>query len=231
MKRTLHLVATLWAGTVLAFGQAPPRGRADVIRELQAGNNQQALALAREALEAAPGDCSLLSLQGIAYTALGQTQPALESFRKALSSCPAYLPALEGAAQIEYARGSTEARPLLERILQLQPGNPTANAMLATRMKSDSDCPAALPHFSSSSPLFPTRPDLVEAYASCLAGTGDLPAALTLYTELLATHPNDTTRYNVALLQWKTHVPADALDTPGPPPHLRTRPRSRLQNS
>lgn len=194
-----------------AQGKLP--GRAEIVQQLQRGDNQSAVSLAQEALKAAPRDCALLSLEAIAQTGLHQQETALASFLKALSFCPAYLPALEGAAQIKYAQKSPEAEPLLRRILTITPENPTANAMLATTLRAQSNCPDALSHYESSKPLFPARPDLLEAYGACLADTGDLKSALTQYLELLASNPNDTIRYDVALLQWKTHSNDDALAT------------------
>jgi len=207
--------------------QAPPPDRAEVIRALQKGDKEAALSLAQAAVKSAPRDCSLLSLQGIALTGLNQPPPALQSFRQALTYCPAYLPALEGAAQIEYAQGTPEAVPLLRRILAVDPANPTANAMLATAMRSQGNCADALPHYKLSQALFPTRPDLLQANGACLADTGDLNAALAAYRQLLASNPNDTVRYDVALLQWKTHANDDALATLAPllpqSPHLPAR--------
>lgn len=212
----LVAVALLSAGTPPGRAQGNAPGRAEVVSQLQRGKNQEALSLAAEALKSAPHDCSLLSLQGIAHTALQQPQPALQSFRQALTYCPAYLPALEGAAQIEYAQKGPETIPLLERILKLQPENPTANAMLATALHNQRKCQDALRHYDLSKALFPSRPDLEQGYGTCLADTGDLNAALAHYQQLLASHPNDTIRYDVALLQWKTHANDDALATLAP---------------
>lgn len=193
--------------------QAAAPSRAEIIQQLQRGENQAALSLARRALERAPRDCSLLSLEGIALTGLQQPQQALGSFREALTYCPKYLPALEGAAQIEFAQNGADTGALLDRILAVQPGNPTANAMLATTLRAQGKCAEALPHYVASEALFSSRPDLVESYGGCLADTGNFTSALASYRQLLASHPNDTIRYDFALLQWKTHANEDALAT------------------
>ncbi len=196
--------------------QSTAPSRSDVIAALKEGDNQAALSLVQAALKQAPRDCTLLSLQGVALGAEQKNQMALRSFQSALDVCPKYLPALEGAAQIDFAQHRAETIPLLERVLAEQPGDPTANAMLATMLRSEGRCTEALPHFASSQALFRTRPDLLQAYGSCLAGTGDLPSALLVYKQLLETNPDDTSRYDVALLQWKTHDAAGALDTLAP---------------
>ena len=152
-------------------------------------------------------------MQGVAFTGLQKTQDALKSFREALTHCPEYLPALEGAAQIEFAQKGTDTVALLDRILALRAEDPTANAMLATVLRAQGRCPEALDHYVASEALFPSRPDLLESYGGCLADTGSLTSALASYKQLLASHPNDTVRYDVALLQWKTHANDDALET------------------
>ncbi len=212
----LALLLASLAQPLVCQAQGTTPGRAEVIGELKKGNTQAALSLATQALQRSPHDCSLLSLKAVALTNLGQPVPALASFRSALTYCPAYLPALEGAAQIEYAQHTPGAIPLLERILAVQPDNPTANAMLATELRAQGKCEEALSHYSASKPLFSNRPDLLQSYGACLANTGDLKQALAIYQQLLASNPDGTIRYDVALLQWKTHAYDDALATLGP---------------
>ncbi len=203
-------------GNVDSFCQQQPPAAAEIVDQLRARNNQEASLLATRALTTHPGDCRLLSLNAVALTGLDRTREALHFFKKALTKCPAYLPALEGAAQIEYAQQSPEAATLLNRVLAVQPGNATAHAMLATTLRAKGNCEGALSHFAATQALFPTRPDLLQGYGYCLAQTGDLKAALAQYLDLLESHPNDKVRYNVALLQWKTHAPDDALATLAP---------------
>ena len=212
----LLLFSTLCLHLAIAAAQSAPAIRPEIIRQLQLGDNVAALSLAQEALRATPHDCILLSLQAVAETGLQHQEAALASFQKALSFCPAYLPALEGAAQIEYARQRPDASPLLLRILAVQPENVTAHAMLASSLRAQQDCSHALPHFEASKALFPSRPDLLEGYGSCLAEAGDLSSALQAYQQLLATNPNDLIRYDVALLQWKAQADDDALTTLAP---------------
>ena len=215
--RLLKFLAVLvLASAGFSSAQTALSSRSEVIGQLQKGNNQAALLLAEKRLKRTPRDCALLSLQAIALVNLQQPQVALKSFQQALSNCPVYLPALEGAAQIVYAGNRPEARPLLGRILNAQPENVTAHAMLATILRAEGDCLAALPHFASSSGLFNSRPDLLLSYGACLAYTGDLASALTRYQQLLILQPSETVRYDVALLQWKTHANDDALTTLAP---------------
>ncbi len=208
------LLAVGLANSLPAQTVAP--NRTDVIEALRRGDNQSALTLAAAALIQTPRDCSLLSLKAVAYNGQAEPEKALSSFQEALSICPKYLPALEGAAQIEFAQHRPETIPLLERVLVEQPENSTANAMLATMLRSHQRCKEALPFYAASKALFSLRPDLLQGYAGCLVTTGDLASGLALYKRLLESRPDDTIRYDVALLQWKTHAPVDALGTLDP---------------
>jgi tetratricopeptide (TPR) repeat protein len=213
-RRLFHACLTLMTFLgIAALAQDRPSSRGEVVSALRRGDNQSALSLAEKALKNTPRDCSLLSLQGVAYMGLQQQQPALGAFRRALTFCPEYLPALEGAAQIEYQRDTSRAVPLLERILKLQPENPTANAMIATALRANGKCPEALSHYRSASTLFTRQPALQQGYGSCLAVTGDLKSALVHYVDLLNSKPSGVIRYDVALLQWKTHANDEALAT------------------
>ena len=194
-------------------GQSIASARASIVAKLHEGDDAAALSLAEAALRSAPRDCALLSLQGIAHAGLRQPKYALQSFQLALTYCPKYLPALEGAAQIEVALGSMNAVPLLERVLAINPANVLAHSTLANLLRSEGKCEQALVHYEASRQLFAAHPELHQGYGTCLAGTGDLQAALVQYRELLTSEPNDRIRYDVALLEWRTHATNDALAT------------------
>ena len=199
-----------------ARAQERPRNRADVVVLLKKGDNRGALNAVQEALKKAPRDCSLLSLKAVALTGLQQSEQATKDFQLALTYCPKYLPALEGAAQSEYARGGPETASLLKRILAVQPRDATANAMLATFLRAQGKCRDALAHYQASNALFPSRPDLEQGYGTCLADTGDLSGAIALYKQLLVSNPNDSIRYDTGLLQWKNNSGDEALVTLAP---------------
>lgn len=209
--------AFLIVGCFPAFAQQQPSSSvAEIVGQLRQGNNQEALSLAQQALSTDSEDCQLLSLQALALTGLAQPDAALRSFRKALTKCPAYLPALEGAAQIAYAQSSPMARPLLKRILALQPNNILAHAMLASALRKEGNCNDAESHFEASRSLFANQPHLQQDYGYCLVQTGSFDAARKEYSKLLVSKPSDNIRYDVALLQWKTHANDDALATLAP---------------
>ncbi|PYQ37564.1 MAG: hypothetical protein DMG99_20880, partial [Acidobacteria bacterium] len=65
-----------------------------------------ALQLLQPALKASPKNPQLWMFQGLAYSGKGDQKSALNSYQSALKVSPDYLPALEGAAQLQYEAGS-----------------------------------------------------------------------------------------------------------------------------
>ena len=116
------LVTALAVGLMPAAlsAQLPGDDANTVAHELQQNNNAQAVVIADRILTTRPSDCQVLTLRGIALSREGQVSDAQNSFEKALESCPDSLPALEGAAQIAYAKRSAAATGLLQRILLLR---------------------------------------------------------------------------------------------------------------
>lgn len=193
--------------------QAPQTGAEQLIQMLRAGNYQQALDVADRMLVQTPHDCQILSLRGIALKDMDRGDVAAKSFRQALQYCPNDLLALEGAAEVEYARQEPDAEDLLKRIMVIRPTDETANAMLATIYQTHHSCEAALPHFEASRALFASHPRMVQGYAYCLAETGHFQQAADAYRSILAAGPSPTARYDLALMQWELHDAKGALAT------------------
>ena len=110
--------------------------------------NQQfdrALELLKVELQTSPGDAQLWTMQGVAYAGRGQKKEALSSFRRALKISPNDVPALQGAAQIEYDAASASGIPVLEHLLQLRPNDLTSRGMLAVLQYQQGNCAAASP--------------------------------------------------------------------------------------
>ncbi|HXW16148.1 MAG TPA: tetratricopeptide repeat protein, partial [Terriglobia bacterium] len=104
---------------------------ASITSALRAGQFDRALELLEPALRQNPKSAQLWTLEGISFSGKSNKNAALAAFHHALGLSPDYLPALEGAAQIEYENGGKEAVSLLQRVLALRPGDPTSHAMLA----------------------------------------------------------------------------------------------------
>jgi tetratricopeptide (TPR) repeat protein len=177
----------------------------------------RALALLRPALQRSPSDPRLWAMQGTAYAGNGDTQDALASFHRALRLSPDYLPALQGAAQIEYDQAATASIPLLEHILRLRPDDKTAHGMLAVLEYQQGNCTAASAHFASAAPLFASRPSALHAWAACLARLQQYDKAIGVLQQSLALNPDDRRdRQALASMELMALRPQDALTVLSP---------------
>jgi len=187
---------------------------AAVTQALRAGKFAEALQLLEPALRQSPGNPQLWTLQGLAYSSEGHKKESLASFHNALKASPNYLPALEGAAQVEYEVGGKDATALLQHVLQLVPGDPTANAMLGSLAYKNRDCAEAVSHFAQSGTVLDSQPAALRQYGICLARTKHTEEAVVEMQKLLALPGDDQRdRLRLAELQLSMGKPADAIDT------------------
>lgn len=199
------------------FAQTAEDRVGPIASALQNKEFEQALALLRRALQASPGNAQLWAMQGVAYAGEGKNQEALASFHNALKISPDYLPALQGAIQIEYESGSPAAIPLLQHMLRLRPRDSISHAMLAVLQYRQGDCPAAAGHFEKAGALFDSRLEALHAYATCLVRLKQPDRAAGVFQRALALNPGDRReRRLLASVQLMAHKPQDALATLGP---------------
>ncbi len=181
---------------------------------LRAGEFDKAVELCRAALQTSPNNPQLWTLKGIALASKGNSKEALTAFQEALKISPNNIAALAGAAQIEYQAGKQSAMPLLNRLLQLRPGDPTASAMLAVLEYRQGNCAAAVPHFDKAGELLDTQLDALHAYATCLVRLKRLDDATKTFQRAVALEPdNPRERQVMASIQLMAHKPQDALAT------------------
>lgn len=199
----------------LTFAVAPQNEAFEPIASaLQNREFQKALELLRPALQAAPGNAQLWAMQGAAHGGDGHTKEALASFRSALKISPDYLPALEGAIQIEYEAGDPAAIPLLQRMLRSRPTDATSHGMLAVLEYQQGNCVAAVSHFEKTGTLFDSKPSALDAYAICLVKLKHPDRAEGVFERALALNPDDRReRRLLASVQLMAHQPQDALTT------------------
>ncbi len=184
---------------------------------LQTGDYARALAMLKPALQASPHDARLWAMQGAAQTGLGDTNQALASYRSALQIAPDYLPALHGAAQIEFDRSSPEAIPLLVRLLKLRPQDEIGHGMLAVLEYQQGDWTEAVNQFEKTGSLFDSKPGALHAWATCLVRLHEPDQAVPLLQRVLDRNPGDAReRRLLASLQLMAHAPQDALATLAP---------------
>jgi tetratricopeptide (TPR) repeat protein len=216
--RAFSVSSFVFLFVILASAQNAPDHRFDSIYSaLQGGNFKEALNLIRPALARFPDEGQLWVMQGVAYAGEKDQAAALASFRHAIKLSPDYLPALQGAAQIEYDEGKPEAIPLIEHILQLKPGDPTSYGMLALLEFQQKDCKAAVADFEKAVPLFDAQPAALHANAICLVRLKQFDQAELIFSRTLALNPDDAReRQLLAAVQVMAGEPADALRTLGP---------------
>ncbi len=196
---------------------ANPNSARAISAALHARNYSAALALLAPALRQSPNDAQLWTFAGLAYSGQGQKTEALQSFKKALGISPQYLPALEGAAQLEYQSGDSQAEALLERVVKLVPGDTTAHTMLASLAFQNHNCAEAVAQFDQSGSDFQSQPFVLRSYGICLANLERYAQAQEIFVRLLA-QPGDDPRdlERLAAIQLALNRPADALHTLAP---------------
>jgi tetratricopeptide (TPR) repeat protein len=138
---------------------------------------------------------------------------ALAAYQHAAQLSPNYLPALEGAAQIEYQQGSANAKPWLERVLASDPRNATAHSMLAILAFHSHDCRAAVRHFQQAESTIDAEPGALAIDGYCLTTLGRFDEAIPILSRVIALAPNAAARYNLALTLWNAGHTEDALNS------------------
>ena len=151
----------------------------------------KALELLHTALQDSPDNDMLWTMQGVAYAGRGQKKEALASFRSALKISPNNIPALQGAAQIEYDAGSAAGIPLLQHLLLLRPADTTSHGMLAVLEYQQGTCKTAVVHFEKASALFESQLPALHAYATCLVRLKRFEQAAGVFQRALALDPDN----------------------------------------
>ncbi len=195
-------------------GANPGNPVGDIVQSLQRQNFDDALRDADRALKQTPKDKRIWTLRGMAYAGKGEPSLALASYRQAMDLDPAYLPAIEAAAQTAYQQRSSAARPLILRVLAQLPNDPTSHSMLAFLDYAAKDCAGAIPHFEKGGEVLARQPIALAAYGACLAQAGHYDQAIPLFQQALSGEPSrESIRFNLALAQWKTGQTQEALST------------------
>jgi tetratricopeptide (TPR) repeat protein len=210
----LGALAALIVACSFVLAQTNTAGIAPITSALRAGQFDEALQLLQPELEQQPKNPQLWALRGIALSGKGNKKEALGAFRHALTISPDYLPALEGAAQIEYDSGGNAAAPLLEHILKLHSGDPTSSAMLAVLDYRLGDCAAAVPHFEQGGSVVESQPEAMQAYGDCLMKLKETKKAIAVFARALEQSNTDVhARYRLAAAQMAAQSPKDAIAT------------------
>lgn len=151
------------------------------------------------------------TLKGIALQGLGKPPESLAAFRRALAIQPNFLPALQGAAQLEYQLHDPNCRKTLEALLRVRP-EPTVHAMLGVLAYERRECSAALKHFGSAGEAA-NQPIIKWQRATCHFQLEDWDAAATQFRELLAMKEDARIRYNLGLAETRANRHTEAVAT------------------
>jgi tetratricopeptide (TPR) repeat protein len=201
----------------LALGQSAADPASGIAEALRGRQYEQAVQLAQAALKRSPNDVRILAMEAIALSAQGHDADALAAYNRALRLAPDYLAALEGAAQIEYKSGGKGAIPLLDHLLKLRPGDPTAHAMRAALAWNQHDCETAARHFRLAGDAISAQPAALREYAECLARLQRPMEAVPILRQLAALDPGDKqVRHRLAAAQFMAGSYTGAIDTLGP---------------
>jgi tetratricopeptide (TPR) repeat protein len=207
-------VIAVLGGYLSIYAQTNSSRVAQITSALRAGNPSQALQLADQGLAASPNDPQLWALKGIALSAQKRTKDALHAYRHALKVAPDYLPALEGAAQIQYEAGDKDAVTLLRRITQLRPADQTSHAMLGALAYKHGNCSEAVTEFEKSEQLISTQPEALQDYGGCLLRLKQGDKAVAVFQQILTSHPDDPrARRALAAVQLAADHAREALAT------------------
>lgn len=180
---------------------------------LEARQFAAAEAAARSLLRRTPDDCSARTMLGLALRGEGQLEAAYNSFTDASKLCPDSVPALEGAAEIAYARNLPAAADLLTRLVRLRPSEETAHAMLGALDARSGDCAASAENYSRSPNLVRRSPAALRQYGGCLELLGRAPEAAETLAKLLALEDNPLNRKALARAQMQAGKRGEALST------------------
>jgi len=205
-RRLLPLILLL-----LLLGHAPDViADFEQIRELiRRGEFAAALRVCEHDLKLQRRDFRIWTLKGIALQGMERNTESLAAFRQALAIQPQFLPALQGAAQLEYQMHDAQCRKTLEAILQLRP-EPTAHAMLGVLAFERKDCAAAIEHYEKAGEAA-GDPVIKWQHGSCSYQLEQWDAAEVKFRELLSLKEDDRVRYNLGLVQFGGKKYADAI--------------------
>lgn len=203
MYHTGLMWISVFALVVLGLAFQPARASADPGALLRAGKFDEALRAVRDELKTHRDDSRLLTMEGIALAQLGHETAALQSYRRALAAAPRYLPALEGAAQIEYKLGDAAAAvPHLDRLIEINSHDQTAHAMRGALAARAGQCAQAVEDFGAAPVAIAHQPDAVRQYGTCLFRLKRWPDAERTFGTLLTADARDVrAAYGVAASQ------------------------------
>lgn len=183
-----------------------------ILQALRGRQFAQALELCAKDLKADPANPKPWLYQGIALQELGRFKEALASFRYATQLAPKLLPALEGAAQIEYRTGDPQCRRTLERIVAINPISAPAHGMLGVLAYEQKRCDEAVRQFELSGESLNSNDAALWQFGNCRYQLNRPKDAAAKFSLLLSLQNNDAVRYNLGLALLESKKPRQAAE-------------------
>ena len=196
-----------------SFGQGLQPQKQEIYRLLASQQFPQAERTARAYLVGHPGDCNVSVMLGIALRGESKTEPAYKAFLTAVKECPQSLAATEGAAEAAYALNKPEAKDLLNRVIQLRPGDETSFAMLGAIDARAGDCAGAVESYAKAGSRVSQSPPALQQYGRCLMNLGRPADAVPVLSQLLALQNQTENRLALARAQTAAKQQTAALAT------------------
>lgn len=185
-----------------------------IIKQLQSRNPGEAVALCDAEVKSFPSDYRIWSLRGIALDEMKSEKEALASYLRALELAPDYVPALQGAAKIEFATDDPRTDQLLTHILALNSSDETAHAMSSVRAFHRGDCTTAIDQFRLSGKRLSADREMLVEQVACLIKLQRFEEAIPVLQSILASGPDDArARFDLALCQFNVRHLDEALKT------------------
>jgi len=144
---------------------------------------------------------------------MGCSAEALATYKRALRIEPNYLPALEGAAEIEYQRKNPDAKALLTRIVSLRPNDQRAHGMLGAVAFARQDCSDAVEHFRRAAELISANAEALGQDGVCNLRLKNLGSATSDFQKILALRSDvSAVRPRLAIIYLIDQKNQEALD-------------------
>jgi tetratricopeptide (TPR) repeat protein len=183
-----------------------------ILQALRSRQFPVALDLCSKELTLQPDNARLWLYQGLALHGTGKAKEALTSYRHALRLSPDLLPALEGAAEIEYKIADPECQRTLERIVAQRPDSAPAHGMLGVLAYEQKRCDAAAGHFEKSGVSLNSNAGALWQYGNCLYVLRRPEKASRTFRTLLSLREDDRVRFNLGLSLFDAKKPAEAVE-------------------
>ncbi|MGI8959151.1 MAG: tetratricopeptide repeat protein [Bryobacteraceae bacterium] len=142
----------------------------------------------------------LWAARGVVLSELGRDHEAIDSFEKSLSISPKYVAALEGASEVAYRSRDKRTGQYLKHLIQIQPENSVAHAMMAAIEFENRNCAHAIEHFEKASAVVKANAAALSQWGECLlALERPGPASEKLSESLKLAGPDQRIAYHLAL--------------------------------